>query len=111
MQPTAIPEVDPATIVVPPITHVVPWRVREVEALAGMRLRVTFLDDATGEVHMERFLTGPRVQGTIFEPLRDPKLFAQARVSYGTVCWPNGADLAPDTLYDEIREHSCWTPF
>jgi hypothetical protein len=38
-----------------------------------------------------------------FEPLRDPLLFARARVDeYGAVCWPNGADLAPDALYRTI---------
>jgi len=24
------------------------------------------------------------------------------------VQWPNGADLAPDTMYDEIKAHGRW---
>jgi hypothetical protein len=39
--------------------------------------------------------------GPIFEPLRDPAIFAQANVDADsrTVAWPNGADFAPDFLY------------
>jgi hypothetical protein len=53
---------------------------------------------------MRAFLSGRKVDGTVFEPLRDPELFAEARVAMGAVQWPNGADLAPDAMYDAIRE-------
>jgi hypothetical protein len=49
------------------------------------------------------------VAGTLFEQLRDPALFAKARVELGAVTWPNGADLAPDAMYDAIRAHGSWT--
>jgi hypothetical protein len=40
----------------------------------------------------------------VFEPLNDPKFFAQVRVNteLGTVCWPNDADLDSDVLYSKI---------
>jgi len=44
-----------------------------------------------------------------FSVLRDPSLFAQARVIGGVVTWPGGLDIAPDAMYDEIREHGTWT--
>jgi hypothetical protein len=40
----------------------------------------------------------------MFEPLRDPAYFGQAFVDeFGVVSWPNGADLAPGALYEQLR--------
>ena len=41
----------------------------------------------------------------IFKELLDQKKFHQMKVNaeLGTICWPNGADIAPDTLYLEAR--------
>jgi hypothetical protein len=69
-------------------------RIRTVEALSGHRLRLGLTDGRT----IERDLTG-RLNGPIFDAIReDPAMFAQVRVDYGTVIWPNGADLDPDVL-------------
>ena len=35
-----------------------------------------------------------------FEKLKNPALFMQAKVQYGTVVWPNHIDIAPETLWD-----------
>jgi len=42
-----------------------------------------------------------RLEGEIFEPLKEIEYFRQVKVEpeLGTVCWPNEADFAPDTLY------------
>jgi hypothetical protein len=74
-----------------------------------MRLDVEFTDGTAGEVRLEPFLSASRVTGTVFEALRDPAFFAQARIELGTVTWPNGADLAPDAMYDNIRMQGHWT--
>jgi hypothetical protein len=57
---------------------------------------------------MRSFLSNPKIDGTIFEALRDPAAFGQARVVLGVIQWPNGADLAPDAMYDAIRERGVW---
>lgn len=44
----------------------------------------------------------------LFEPLRDPAVFRQARVDLGVVAWPTGADLARDAIYDAIRAQRYW---
>ena len=85
-----------------------PWRVTSVTALPEAQLEVTFVDGISGKVDMRTFLSSSRVDGTVFETLRDPAVFAEARVVMGAVQWPNGADLAPDAMYDAIRENGIW---
>lgn len=108
MQPTANTETDRAFEVALEISHTVPWRVTSVTALPDAQLEVTFVDGTLGKVDMRAFLSSPMVDGTVFEPLRDPAVFAEARVVMGAVQWPNGADLAPDAMYDAIRETGVW---
>lgn len=70
--------------------------VREVEHLGDYRLRLRFNDGKIKDVDLAGELWGP-----MFEPLKNPGLFSQVRVDpeTGTISWPNGADVAPDTLY------------
>jgi hypothetical protein len=58
-------------------------------------LSLRFDDGTHGEVDLSAELTG-----TIFEELRDPEKFKQAFLDpeLRTVCWPNGADFAPEFL-------------
>jgi hypothetical protein len=62
-------------------------------------LRVTFDDGHVREVDL-----GDQLDGPVFEPLRDPELFAQARIDpeCGTVVWPTGADLDPIVIYEGL---------
>jgi hypothetical protein len=75
-------------------------RVVEVQPLQGYRLWVRFHDGKDGTVDLSNELWGP-----MFEPLKDPDLFFQARVDpdLETVIWPNGADLAPEFLYQAAQ--------
>jgi Protein of unknown function (DUF2442) len=108
MQPTESPESNRTAEVEPAVRHTVPWRVTSVTALPNSRLRVAFVDGVIGDVDMRSFLSDPKIDGTVFEPLRDPAVFAQARVVLGAIEWPNSADLAPDAMYDAIREYNVW---
>ena len=108
MQPTQNPESNRTAEVEPAIRHTVSWRVTSVIPLPDFRLRVSFVDGTAGEVDMRAFLSNANISGTVFESLRDPAIFAQARVTLGAVEWPNGADLAPDAMYDAIRQHGVW---
>lgn len=64
-------------------------------------IEVRFEDGLDRQIDLEADLWGP-----VFEPLRDPELFAQARIDpeWGTVTWPTGADLAPEFLYEGAKE-------
>lgn len=108
MQPTQISKANRSPDVEPAIRRVVPWRVASVSAMPNQVLRVTFVDGTTGDVDLRNFLNGPQVKGTVFEPLRDLAVFAQVRVVTGAVQWPNGAELAPDAMYDAIKVHGRW---
>jgi hypothetical protein len=70
--------------------------VTDVEVVGPHRLRLGFDDGSTGVVDFSH----RRWKG-IFEPLADPAFFCRVRVDeeIGTIAWPNGADIAPDTLH------------
>lgn len=63
-------------------------------------LRLVFADGLTGEVDVLA-----RMRGPVFDEARTPERFAVVAVDRetGTVVWPDGADLAPDTLYERVR--------
>lgn len=63
-------------------------------------LWVKFEDGTEGDVDLTSSLRGP-----VFALLKDVEYFAQVTVDpeLGTVVWPNGADIAPETLYDRVR--------
>jgi hypothetical protein len=84
-----------------------PWRVIEVEALPGFRLRVRFADGLTGTVDMSGMVHSPKAG--VFAALADPSLFAQVTLDYGAVAWPGELDLAPDAMHSAIREHGEWS--
>jgi hypothetical protein len=63
-------------------------------------LRLAFADGLTGEIDVL-----DRMRGQVFDAARTPAGFAKVIVDEqsGTIVWPGGADLAPDTLYERIR--------
>lgn len=64
---------------------------------------IKFEDGAEGEIDLTAELYGP-----VFEPLKDVEYFKQFRVDpeLGTISWPNGADLAPEFLYEKVHVHA-----
>jgi hypothetical protein len=59
-------------------------------------LELTFVNGLRKRVNLRT-----EFNGAVFEPLRDPALFAAVSIDPDsrTVAWPNGADFAPDFLY------------
>jgi Protein of unknown function (DUF2442) len=80
----------------------------EVEVLGEYVLRLTFEDGLVGDVSF----VGREWRG-VFEPFQDSAVFAQARVDsqFGTVVWPNGLDMAPETLYEKALQNPVREPF
>jgi len=76
------------------------WDVEEVQAVGNRRLAVKFADGLTGTLQISPgFCTG------VFAPLLDDRLLEQATIRYGVISWPNGLDLAPDTMYAQIKHN------
>jgi hypothetical protein len=75
----------------------------DITAVAVVRhgvLQLTFADGTTGPADVL-----DRMRGPVFERARTENGFTEVFVDSdtGTVAWPGGADLAPDTLYERIR--------
>jgi hypothetical protein len=76
------------------------WDVLEVKYIAGRELAVRFADGLAGILYIDHsFCTG------VFEPLQNDDLVSLANVDNGVLVWPNGLDLAPDTMYHEIKRN------
>lgn len=75
-------------------------RVLEARYVRGHTLWLRFSDGLQGEVDLSAEL-----EGEIFEPLKDPRVFADFSVhpDLHTLAWPNGADFAPEFLHERVR--------
>jgi hypothetical protein len=69
-------------------------RVIRAEYEQGYRIHLTFADGVVGSVDFRTWLDGP-----VFQPLLDIAYFRRFHLDGGTVAWPNGADIAPETLH------------
>jgi hypothetical protein len=57
-------------------------------------IETTFDDGTRKAIDFTHWLDGP-----VFEPLKDKKYFRKFFLDGSTIAWPNGADIAPETLY------------
>jgi len=70
----------------------------KVEARPGYLL---YLEFENGERRI--FDMSPYMDKKPFAELKGSPRFAMASIDYGTVVWPGGIDIAPETLYDRSR--------
>ena len=84
-----------------------PWRLKAVNVLPGYWLSVTCNDGTSGIVDMSRLVSSERAG--IFLDLKDEQIFSQVRLDLGVLTWPNGADLDPEWVHDEVSENKTWS--
>ena len=74
--------------------------VEKVQYLYDYVIRLRFNDGTEGEVDLK-----DELYGEVFEPLRDLDQFRRVRVDpeTRTVAWENGADFAPEFLFEKMR--------
>ena len=75
-------------------------RVTEAEYVRDYIVHVRFADGVEGDIDLENEL-----EGEVFEPLKDPAYFRKLAVhpELHTLTWPNGADFAPEFLYEKVK--------
>lgn len=63
------------------------------EPMSNHRAKITFGDGFSAEIDLL-----PALRGSVFESLLEESTFRKMTVEYETITWPNGADIAPETL-------------
>ena len=75
-------------------------RVKSVKALSNYKLEIIF---DSGEAGV--YDCSPLLGFGVFKELKDRGYFKLVKVQDGTVVWPRGQDMCPDTLYMDL-----WKP-
>ena len=75
-------------------------RVLDARHAGNYKIWLRFADGLEGTIDVSDVLWGP-----VFEPLKDVTEFAKlyADPECKTVVWPNGADLAPESLHERLK--------
>ncbi|MGC3976933.1 MAG: DUF2442 domain-containing protein [Paludibacteraceae bacterium] len=63
--------------------------------IADYKIELTFNN---GEMYLVDLVN--ELNGTVFVPLRDKAFFKDFSIVYNTIEWKNGADFAPEYLYE-----------
>ena len=74
-------------------------KLKEVKYQGDYRIWLKFTDGVEGEIDLESELWGE-----VFQPLKDKARFAELSLDkeLETIVWPNGADFAPEFLYQKL---------
>ena len=75
-------------------------KVIEAKYVKRFVIHVLFSDGVEGDVDL-----GEELQGEVFESLNDLNRFKQFSIhpELHTIIWPNGADFAPEFLYEKVQ--------
>ncbi len=76
------------------------YHVVEARYVGGHTVWLKFRDGTAGEIDLSKSLQGP-----VLEPLLDTSLFRKFSIhpEFRTLVWPNGADMAPEFLHDNVK--------
>ncbi len=74
-------------------------RVESVKYLKEYKIELLFSDKKTKIIDLEEKIKHAR---GIFQPLQDLTYFKKVALDdcHLSICWPNGADICPDVLYE-----------
>ena len=69
--------------------------ITKAEYLDGYRVKLLFNNGETKIVDLSQSLNG-----AVFAPLKDIEYFKRFSIKFNTIEWENGADFAPEYLYE-----------
>ena len=74
--------------------------INEARYIKDYVLWIRFSDGVEGQIDL-----GSDLDGEIFKPLKKIEYFKQFKLDndLATIAWPNGADFAPEFLYDLVQ--------
>ena len=75
------------------------FSVKEAKYIDNHKVWLKFYDNKQGEVDLSKYLSGE-----IFEPLKSISYFRNLTVQRSTITWENGADFAPEFLYELVNK-------
>ncbi len=75
-------------------------RVSAVKPLQSYKLELTFTNGERGVYDCSDLL-----DFGVFKELKDTRYFRMVKPWEGTIAWPNGQDICPDTLYLEAKRN------
>jgi hypothetical protein len=76
--------------------------VTDAKYIADYRVWLKFNNHKKGEVDLAKEVSW----GEVFEPLRDQNYFKNFKIENDTLSWENGADLAPESLYELLIQQN-----
>ena len=74
------------------IPHVI-----DAEHIKDYVIKLWFDDGSVKTVNLESYV---KKEG-VFSPFEDKEYFKKNFIDLNTICWPNGADIAPERLYEK----------
>jgi hypothetical protein len=78
------------------------WDMNLIEQIKYRRdyiYEISFDDGLVADIDFAPYLS----RGPVFEHLKDVEFFKQAVIDGGTISWPNGADVSPESLYEKVE--------